>query len=413
MERDLVGSRKRTRAVARYSVSSGVQDDEGQVVDRRGFLHLAGLTAAGAAVAGCSEPSGDDEAAGSAGRGGTAAATAGTGDLPEIEWEMPTSWPQGLDALFGAAVDFADEVAALTGDRFRITPRAGGELVPALEVLPNVESGTYPIGHTASYYYTDRAEFTAFGTSLPFGLTVRQQNAWLYEAGGLDQLQQLYRDRFGMIQFPAGATGAQMGGWFNREIRSMADLQGLKMRIPGLGGRVMERLGVAVQQVPGDQILEALRTGALDAVEWVGPYDDLNLDLPSVARYYYYPGFWEPGPNIEVEVNARAYDDLPPLYQRVIQAAAFRSGVIMTARYDKRNAEALVAIERNPDVQILPYPDDVLLAGRDASFALYDELAARDADFRALFEPWNAHRQEAARWFSLAEASIINFSTRR
>jgi len=132
--------------------------------------------------------------------------------------------------------------------------------VPALEVLPNVESGIYPIGHTASYYYTDRAEFTAFGTSLPFGLTVRQQNAWLYEAGGLDQLQLLYRDRFGMIQFPAGATGAQMGGWFNREIRSMADLQGLKMRIPGLGGRVMERLGVAVQQVPGDEILEALRT---------------------------------------------------------------------------------------------------------------------------------------------------------
>jgi TRAP-type mannitol/chloroaromatic compound transport system substrate-binding protein len=250
--------------------------------------------------------------------------------------------------------------------------------VPALEVLPNVESGIYPIGHTASYYYTDRAEFTAFGTSLPFGLTVRQQNAWLYEAGGLDQLQLLYRDRFGMIQFPAGATGAQMGGWFNREIRSMATSRGLKMRIPGLGGRVMERLGVAVQQVPGDEILEALRTGAVDAVEWVGPYDDLNLDLPSVARYYYYPGFWEPGPTIEVEVNARA------VRRHSAAPSACHSGGRHQVGRDDDGALRTSATPRpwspsnaTPDVEILPYPDDVLLAGRDVSFALYGELAAR------------------------------------
>ena len=209
---------------------------------------------------------------------------AGDSDLPEIEWEMPTSWPANLDTIFGAAVVFAEDVAALSGNRFRITAGRAASWCPPLEVLQNVQSGAYPIGHTASYYYTGLAELTAFGTALPFGLNARQQNAWLYEGGGLELLQGMYADRFGVIQFPAGNTGCQMGGWFNKEIGSVADLSGLKMRIPGLGGRIMDRLGVAVQQIAGGEIYQALQTGAIDAAEWVGPYDDLNLGFPEVAK---------------------------------------------------------------------------------------------------------------------------------
>ena len=255
-------------------------------MDRRDFLHLGGAAVAGLGLAACSgKADDDDDAGGAAGDTGGAGATTGTAatsasdvvvevagdpDLPEIEWEMPTSWPANLDTIYGGAVVFAEAVAALSGNRFRITPRPAGELVPPLEVLQNVQSGAYPIGHTASYYYTGLAELTAFGTSLPFGLNARQQNAWLYEGGALELLQGMYADRFNAIQFPAGNTGCQMGGWFNTEIGSVGDLSGLKMRIPGLGGRIMDRLGVSVQQIAGGEIYQALQTGAIDAAEWVG-----------------------------------------------------------------------------------------------------------------------------------------------
>ena len=193
------------------------------------FLNAAAATSAGLGLAACSGSSGRSNPAGGA-------EIDGLDDLPEIDWETPTSWPTDLDTVFGAAQVFADEVAALTAGRFTITPRAGDELVPALEVLDAVESGAYPIGHTTAYYYIAKAEVPAFGTSLPFGLTTRQQNAWLYQGGGLELLQRVYNDRFGVIQFPAGNTGCQMGGWFNRRIDSVDDLAGLRMRIPGLGG---------------------------------------------------------------------------------------------------------------------------------------------------------------------------------
>ncbi|MBA3606678.1 MAG: TRAP transporter substrate-binding protein DctP [Acidimicrobiia bacterium] len=391
-------------------------------MDRRSFL---GSTAvAGIGLAACSGKDDDNDGAAGTGAAGTATATdgsaattapaavevSGNADLPEIEWEMPTSWPPNLDTIYGGAVVFAETVAALSGNRFRITPRAGGEVVPPLEVLQNVQTGAYPIGHTASYYYTGLAELTAFGTSLPFGLTARQQNAWLYEGGGLELLQGMYAERFNAIQFPAGNTGCQMGGWFNKEINSVGDLSGLKMRIPGLGGRIMDRLGVAVQQIAGGEIYQALQTGAIDAAEWVGPYDDLNLGFPEVAQFYYYPGWWEPGPTLEVQVSKSEWDQLPEIYQEIVQAAAFKANTIMMARYDKLNPESLTEIEAIDGITILPYPEDVLTAAREESLALYDELAAADADFSALLESWNAYRESSAKWFSLAEAAIINFA---
>ena len=381
-------------------------------MDRREFLQMTGVAAAGFGLAACSGKVDSDEESEGAGEEEEIAAGAedDLGDLPRIKWEMPTSWPLNLDTIFGAAKVFADEVAKLTANRFRITPNEAGKLVPGLEVLQNVQSGAYPIGHTAAYYYTGLAEFTAFGTSVPFGLNSRQQNAWLYEGGGLKMLQDLYADRFGVIQFPAGNTGCQMGGWFNKEVKTVRDLGGLKMRIPGLGGRVMDKLGVAVQQIAGGEIYQALQTGAIDAAEWVGPYDDLTLGFPEVAKFYYFPGWWEPGPMLEVQINKRSYDKLPQLYKEAIQAAAFKANTIMLARYDKLNPEAMAKIEGSGKITVLPYPDEVMNAARDAAFTLYDGLSGSDADFKAVFDSFNAYRESSAKWFGMAEASVINFA---
>ncbi len=233
----------------------------------------------------------------------TPAAVAQDSSLPDLNWDMPTSWPVALDTIFGGAQVFAERVGVLTGGKFKVSPRAAGEVAPGLEVLNVVQEGAFPIGHTASYYYVGKNPLTAFGTALPFGLNAQQQNAWLYEGGGLTLLQAAYAKLFNAIQFPAGNTGVQMGGWFRKEINSVADLQGLKMRIPGLGGQVMAKLGVTVQTLPGGEIFQALQTGAIDAAEWVGPYDEEKLGLHKAAQFYYYPGWWEPGPTLEVQIN--------------------------------------------------------------------------------------------------------------
>jgi TRAP-type mannitol/chloroaromatic compound transport system substrate-binding protein len=367
-------------------------------MDRRAFLTKSGVAAAGIGLIGGSATT------------ASARSRASLADLPDLEWEMPTSWPLNLDTIYGGAEVFAEEVGRLTGGRFVITPRAGGEVVPGLEVLQNVQSGAYPIGHTASYYYIGLAPWTAFGTAMPFGLNDRQQNAWLYEGGGLALLQELYDQQFGVIQFPAGNTGCQMGGWFRDEITSVDDLAGLKMRIAGLGGQVMAELGVAVQVIAGGEIYQALQTGAIDAAEWVGPYDDLNLGFAEIATNYYYPGWWEAGPTLEVQINKAEWDGLPEHYQNVIQAAAFKANTIMMARYDKQNAEALAPLEE-AGVTIRQYPDEIMNAARESAMALYDQLSADDENFARVFESWDAFRQGQARWWGLAEASIINFAT--
>ena len=222
--------------------------------------------------------------------------------LPTVEWRMATSWPQSLDTIFGGAQRVCDRVAALSGGKFTIEPAAAGEIVPGLEVLDAVQAGSVQCGHTASYYYVGKNPALAFGTTVPFGLNAQQQNAWFYYGGGLEVMHKLYAD-FGIINFPAGNTGTQMGGWFKREIKAVSDLQGLKMRIPGLGGQVMAALGVNVQVLPGGEVFLALDRGAIDAAEWVGPYDDEKLGLGDAADFYYYPGWWEPGATLEAQVN--------------------------------------------------------------------------------------------------------------
>jgi TRAP-type mannitol/chloroaromatic compound transport system substrate-binding protein len=326
-------------------------------------------------------------------------------ELPELTWDMPTSWPVALDTIFGGATTFADTVKSLTGGRFTINARPAGELAPGTEVLNVVQEGAFPIGHTASYYYVGKSPVTAFGTALPFGFTAQQQNAWLYEGGGLAKMQEIYAKLFNVIQFPAGNTGVQMGGWFRKEINTVADLQGLKMRIPGLGGQVMAKLGVTVQTLPGGEIFQALQTGAIDAAEWVGPYDDEKLGLQKAAQFYYYPGWWEPGPTLEVEVNLDEWNKLPVFYQDVIKTSAYVANMTMLARYDARNNDALGRLVEG-GAQLRGYSQEIMDAAEKASFELYDELAGKDADFAAVYEEWKAFRTRIYAWHNINEGSF-------
>jgi TRAP-type mannitol/chloroaromatic compound transport system substrate-binding protein len=250
-----------------------------------------------------------------------------------------------------------------------------------------------------------KSPVTAFGTALPFGFTAQQQNAWLYEGGGLAKMQEIYAKLFNVIQFPAGNTGVQMGGWFRKEINTVADLQGLKMRIPGLGGQVMAKLGVTVQTLPGGEIFQALQTGAIDAAEWVGPYDDEKLGLQKAAQFYYYPGWWEPGPTLEVEINLDEWNKLPAFYQEVIKTSAYVANMTMLARYDARNNDALGRLVEG-GAQLRGYSQEIMDAAEVASFELYDELAGKDADFAAVYEEWKAFRTRIYAWHNINEGSF-------
>jgi TRAP-type mannitol/chloroaromatic compound transport system substrate-binding protein len=369
-----------------------------KMMERRQFLKMASMGALGAAaLAACSSGDADvDEAAGDS-------------SLPEMEWEIATSWPTSLDTIFGGAQTFADRVSAMTGGRFMMTAQPGGEVVPALEILQNVETNSIDAGHTASYYYLGLDPTTAFGTAVPFGLTARQNNSWLYEAGGLEIMQEFYAERFNAIQFPAGNTGAQMGGWWNVEINSLADLQGTVMRIPGLGGSTWAELGLTTQVLPGGEIFQALQTGAIDAAEWVGPYDDLTLGLQDVAEFYYYPAWWEPGPTLEVQIPLEKWNALPEVYQEIIKTAAFEANTSMMAAYDAKNPEAYQEILNNADVTVLPFPDEVMEAAADAANEIIETNASENADFGSVYEHWNAFRQLIQPWFAVAETSYLDF----
>ena len=328
--------------------------------------------------------------------------------LPTVQWRMATSWPKSLDTIFGGADTICQRVAQMTDNRFQIHPFAAGEIVPGLQVLDAVQAGTVECGHTASYYYIGKNPALGFGTSVPFGLTAQQQNAWLYQGGGLAAIHKIYAD-FNIINFPAGNTGAQMGGWFKRQVQSTADLQGLKMRIPGLGGKVMAALGVNVQVLPGGEIYLALDRGAIDAAEWVGPYDDEKLGLHKAAKYYYYPGWWEPGPTLEVQVNKLAWAKLPKEYQDIFQAAAYEANLTMLSQYDTLNRLALDRLIAQ-GTQLTPYSADILQAAQTAAFALYEDNARRDKGFQQIYEQWKSFRQQIYAWNKVNELSFSEFA---
>ena len=327
---------------------------------------------------------------------------------PHVQWRLASSFPRGLDTLFGCAEVLAARLEALSEGRFRIRPYPAGELVPGLQVLDAVQQGSVHAGATASYYFIGKNPALAFDAGVPFGLTTRQQFAWLYHGGGLDLMRGLFAD-FGIVTFPAGSTGAQMGGWFKRPVQTLGDLRGLKMRIPGLGGQVMSKLGVTVQVLAGGDIYPALERGAIDATEWVGPYDDEKLGFHRVARHYYYPGWWEPGPSLSFYVNRRAWDELPGNYRAMFEAAAAEAGLLMTAQYDALNPPALERL-LSEGVQLLPFSEEILTAARSAAFELYEEQAAADAGYRAIYQSWKSFREQSYRWFGTAERAYADFA---
>lgn len=321
---------------------------------------------------------------------------------------MVTSWPKSLDTIFGGAETVCQRVREMTNGRFTITPFAAGEIVPGLQVLDAVQAGTIQCGHTASYYYVGKNPAFGFGTAVPFGLNAQQQNTWLYHGGGLEAMQKLYSN-FGIINFPAGNTGVQMGGWFKREIKSVADLKGLKMRIPGLGGDVMARLGVDVQVLPGGEIYLALDRGAIDAAEWVGPYDDEKLGLNKAAQFYYYPGWWEPGPTLDVLVNRREWERLPKEYQEIFKTAAYEANMNMLAQYDALNGQTLEKLIAG-GTKLVPYSKEIMQAAQKAAFDLYEENADKDATFKQVYEQWKAFREQMYKWNAINELSYANFT---
>ncbi len=346
-------------------------------------------------------------------KGATAGLFAGTlpaamaRDLPEISWRLASSFPKSLDTIFGAAETMAIRVAQITGGRFRIRVFPPGELVPGLQVLDAVQAGTVEAGHTAGYYYVGKNMAFAFDTALPFGLTARQQNAWMYSGGGLELLRELYQE-YNIVQFPGGNTGAQMGGWFRREIKSLADLRGLKMRIPGLGGKIISRLGGVPQTLPGPDIYPALERGALDAAEWVGPYDDEKLGFQRIARHYYYPGWWEGGPQLSFLFSRQKWNALPEAYQAALQAACAEANTRMLADYDAKNPPALMRLVQQ-GAKLHAYPKDVMLAARRTAFEIYAEEAKKNPAFKTLYGSWKPFRDAQIQWFKIAEAPYQNF----
>ena len=329
---------------------------------------------------------------------------------PSIRWRLASSFPKSLDTIFGAAEVFSDRLSALTEGKFAVKAFPAGELVPGLQVLDAVQAGTVEMGHTAGYYYIGKSASLAFDTALPFGLTGRQQNAWLYHGGGLELMQKVYSD-FGIINFPGGNKGAQMGGWWRKELKSVNDLKGLKMRIPGLGGQVMTRLGIVTQTLAGGDIYPALEKGTVDSAEFVGPYDDEKLGLYKVAPICYYPGWWEPGPNLSFLVNLEQWKKLPKDYQNALQAAAAEANVDMLARYDAVNPAAMRALKKK-GASFKRFPGDILKAAQVQSFDLFEDTAAKDATYKKIYADWKEFRALAYEWNSIGELGYEEYAFR-
>ena len=367
---------------------------------RRSFLS-GGLVGAAAGIVGAS-------AAGVLKQRGPGATGPGVVSGKRVRWRLGSSFPASLDTIYGAAEVLADAVREMSGGLFEIRVFQGGELVPALQEMDAVQQGAVEVGQTCSYYYRGKNPALAFDTCVPFGLNARQQMAWLYEGGGLEAMQRLYAD-FGIVLFHSGNTGAQMGGWFRRPVESLADLQGLSMRIPGLGGAVMDRLGVSVQVLGGGDIYPALERGAIDATEWVGPYDDLKLDFVAVAKNYYYPGWWEPGPAMSLLVNQKAWEALPVEYQAIFRAAAEKATATMQRRYDAKNPIALVTLLEKGAV-LRPFSDDILREARAAAESLLDDEAAKDGGYKRILDDWRVFRDRSFRWFGSNELAYARFA---
>ncbi len=354
-------------------------------MERRSFIHHAGL--AGVLAAG--------------------AAPAIVHAQANIRWRLASSFPKSLDTIFGAADVFAKKVSDMTGGKFQISVHAGGELMPAFGVVDGVQNATVEMAHTAPYYFFGKDPTFALGCAIPFGLNSRQMTAWAYEGNGYKLMGEFYA-QFNIKHFPGGNTGAQMGGWYRKEIKSVADLKGLKMRIGGFAGKVLERVGGVPQNIPGGEIYQALEKGTIDAAEWVGPYDDLKLGFNKVAPNYAYPGWWEGGPQLDFYINTKAFEALTPEYKAIVEAAASYAHTDMQAKYDGRNPGALRQLVGG-GTKLFRFPKDVLDATFKEAMGLYSELSASNPNWKKVYEDYAKFRSEQNLWFRFAEASFDDF----
>ena len=324
-----------------------------------------------------------------------------------IRWRLASSFPKALDTIYGAAEVFGQKVSDMSGGKFSISVHPGGELLPAFGVVDGVQQGTVEPAHTAPYYFHGKNEAFAMGTAIPFGLNSRQLTAWMYDGNGMKLFREFY-DQFNIVNFPGGNTGAQMGGWYRKEIKSAADIKGLKMRLGGFAGRVLTRMGGVPQNIPGGEIYQALEKGTIDATEWVGPYDDEKLGFQKVAKNYYYPGWWEGGAQLDFYINKAAFNALSKENQAIVEAAASYAHTEMQARYDARNPGALKRLVAG-GAKLQAFPKSVMDLAFKESMALYDELNASNPAWKKIYTDYSAFRKDQNLWFRFTEATFDRY----
>jgi TRAP-type mannitol/chloroaromatic compound transport system substrate-binding protein len=324
-----------------------------------------------------------------------------------VRWRLASSFPKSLDTLYGGAEVFAARVKAMSGGKFEISTHAAGELMPAFGVVDGVQQGSIECAHTAPYYFFGKNEVFALGCAIPFGLNSRQMTAWMVEANGLTLMREFYA-KYNIVNFPCGNTGAQMGGWYRKEVKTAADMKGLKFRIGGFAGRVIERMGGVPQNIPGGDIYPALEKGTIDAAEWVGPYDDLKLGLNKIAPFYYYPGWWEGGPQLDLFVNQKAYDGLSSEYREIVRSASAEAHIAVQARYDARNPAALKTLVAG-GAKLRVFSTDLMNLAFKESMALYSEISAKNEDWRKIYADYSRFRADQNLWFRFTEASFDHF----
>src|SRR3982751_6725420 len=340
------------------------------LMQRRSFIHKTGL--AGVLAAG--------------------AAPAIVHAQANIRWRIASSFPRSLDTIFGAAEVFAKKMGEMTAGKCQTWVHAAGELMPAFGVVDGVQNATVEVAHTAPYYFFGKDPVFALGCAIPFGLNARQMNAWMYEGNGLKLMREFYA-KYNIVNLPAGNTGAQMGGWFGKEIKTLKDLKGVKMRIGGFAGKVLERIGGVPQNIPGGEIYQALEKGTLDAAEWVGPYDDLKLGFNKVAPYYYYPGWWEGGPQLDFFINQKAYDALSAENKAIVESAAAEAHIAMQARYDARNPGALKQLVAAGS-KLRPFSNEILSSAFKHSMEVYEELNTKNEDWKKIYADYAKFRAD-------------------
>lgn len=367
-------------------------------MERRGFLKNAAVTTLlGGSVAACEK----------AEQSTSAVSTLAPKTEPVIQWKMVTTWPKNFPGLGTGANNLAALIGEMSGGRLKVKVYGAKELVPAFEIFDAVSQGTAEMGHGAAYYWKGKSEAAQFFTTVPFGLTAQEMNSWLYHGGGMELWKEVY-EPFGLVPTASGNTGVQMGGWFNKEINSVTDLEGLKMRIPGLGGEVLKRAGGTPVSLPGGEIFTSLQSGAIDATEWIGPYNDLAFGLHKAAKYYYYPGWHEPGTTLECFISKKAFDALPADLQSIVINAGRVANQDMLAEYTARNNQALKILVEEHGVDLRRFSDEILAKLKALSDEVVAETAAKDQLSRRIYESFVSFRDQAKAWHDISERAYMN-----